>query len=70
MAEEAHAAVADVLRNTDQKLIGVGIGPNTEFVKMFFPTSLNVGVEELVEVLGNLLEDMIMNPDKYRYGKN
>ncbi len=67
---ELHDAVKHVLDTTDQKLIGLGLGLGTEHVKQFYPTSLpNITVEELTETLGDLLKDMILNPQKYSYRK-
>ncbi len=67
---DLHDAVGHVLKNTNQKLIGLGLGGGTEHVSKFYPTSLpNIKVEELVERIGELLKDMIVNPEKYAYNK-
>jgi chemotaxis protein histidine kinase CheA len=48
------------------KLIGLGLGPETEHVKDYYPVSLpNIKVEDLPKTLAQLLEDMIRNPQKY-----
>lgn len=61
-------AVEYVSKNTDQKLIGLGLGQDTEHVKDFYPTSFpNITVKELSGLLSNLLKDMIINPRKYTY---
>lgn len=67
-ASETHRAVADILKKTGQKLIGIGLGPKTEFVRNFFPASIvEEDVSKLSETLAVLLEDMILNPEKYAY---
>ena len=64
------AAVAGILKNTDQKLLGVGLGMGTEHVKRFYPVSLpNVDIKKFSEVFGGLLEDLLTNPEKYKYSK-
>jgi len=61
-------AVEHILTTTDQKLVGLGLGYGTDHVGHFYPTSLpNIRVEKLAETLGDLLEDMILHPDKYTY---
>jgi len=65
---ETHRAVADISKKTGQKLIGIGLGPETEFVRNFFPASIvEEDVSNLPETLAVLLEDMILNPEKYAY---
>ncbi|MDO8676577.1 MAG: hypothetical protein Q7K16_02915 [Candidatus Azambacteria bacterium] len=63
-------AVETILKNTNQKLIGLGLGSETEHVNDFYPTSFpNISVEQLSGLLSNLLKDMIINPQKYSYEK-
>jgi len=70
-AHDLKRAVDHILTTTDQKLVGLGLGEDTEHVKSFYPTALpNITVEELVETVGGLLEDMILNPQKYAYNKD
>ncbi|MDP2812731.1 MAG: hypothetical protein Q8O32_03490, partial [bacterium] len=65
-AQDLHTAIKFILTNTDQKLVGIGLGPDTEHVKEFYPTSLpNVNIKKLPETFGDLLEDMILNPQRY-----
>lgn len=69
-AKELHDAVKHILGATDQKLIGLGLGVGTAFVKKFFPASVaDIFAEELPRVLGDLLPDMIRNPQNYSYQK-
>lgn len=68
--EHLRKAVTHIMQNTDQKLIGLGLGSDTEHVKDFYPTSFpNISVKELSELLSNLLKDMIINPQNYAHGK-
>jgi len=60
--------VVDIIRKkTKQKLIGLGVGPETEHVANYYPTSLpNLELKDLPELLGELLEDIIKSPAKYK----
>jgi hypothetical protein len=59
-------AVEHILSTTDQMLIGVGLGRGTEHVQDYYPAALpNIDVRELPAVLGELLEDILRNPQKY-----
>ncbi|MDO8571150.1 MAG: hypothetical protein Q7R79_00535, partial [bacterium] len=59
-------AVEKILSTTNQKLIAVGLGEDTEHVTNFYPASIpNVDVTTLPKVLGDLLEDVLTNPQKY-----
>lgn len=59
--------VSEIRQNTKQKLIGVGLGPETEHVKDYYPTSLpNLDLKQMPQLIGQLLEDMIKFPSKYR----
>ncbi|MBI5229948.1 MAG: hypothetical protein HY981_01460 [Candidatus Magasanikbacteria bacterium] len=58
--------VEKVRTQTRQKLIGVGLGPDTEHVATYYPTSLpNADILTLPQLLGDLLEDMIDHPGRY-----
>jgi len=64
---ELTTVVKDIRKTTKQKLIGIGLGPKTEHVKKYYPTSLpNLALSDLPETLGALLEDMIKNLAKYK----
>ncbi len=57
-----------ILQLGDQKIIGLGLGTGTEHVEKFYPVSLpNIDVEKMVEVLGELIEDLIVSPEKYSF---
>lgn len=61
-------AVETILKNTDHKLIALGLGEDTEYVKDFYPTAFpNITAEHLAEIMGDLLKDMILNPEKYSF---
>lgn len=63
---DLHRAIDKILSMTDQKLIGIGLGENTEHVKKFYPVSLpSIDTSKLAETLGGLLKDLIENPRKY-----
>ncbi|MFH8087063.1 MAG: VWA domain-containing protein [Candidatus Aenigmatarchaeota archaeon] len=59
------------------KLVGVGLGPDTEFVKEFYKASFSIpqvkitakehhkGKKDFAEAFADLLEDMIKHPEKY-----
>ena len=64
---DLHTVVAAVRKKTKQKLVGLGIGPGTEHVKNFYPTSLpSLPLKDMPRLLGDLLEDMIKFPGKYQ----
>lgn len=51
-----------IMEKTDQKLVGLGIGDDTEHVEEFYPNSLaNVSVEEMAEKLADTIKEMIVN---------
>jgi len=50
------------MQETDQKLIGLGIGEDTEHVEKFYPNSLaNIDVKEMSEKLAGVIKEMIVN---------
>lgn len=51
-----------IMQETDQKLIGLGIGNDTEHVKKFYPNSLaDIDVNEMAEKLADTIREMIVN---------
>lgn len=59
-------AVNDILDKSDQKLIGLGLGRDTQHVTKYYPYALpDINVRQLPEVLGDLLEDMVTHPENY-----
>jgi cobalamin biosynthesis protein CobT len=60
------AIVRQVIEHTDQKLVGLGIGPGTGPVVEYFPNAIaNVGVDEMAEKLGDLIREAIANYDSF-----
>jgi hypothetical protein len=59
------------------KLVGIGLGPHTEFVKYFYKAAFSLnkmkvseeerrqGQKDFAEAFADLLEDMIKHPEKY-----
>jgi len=65
-AQDLNDTVEHVVLETAQKLLGLGLGPGTDHVKNYYPTSKpNLTIAELAETLSDVLEDMILHPDKY-----
>lgn len=65
-AEELEEVIKKVEEETNQKLIGLGLGRGTGFVEKFYPAAKgNIKVEDLPRLLSQLLEDMIKNPERY-----
>lgn len=63
---ELGAVVSQILQETDQKLIGLGIGPGTGHVDHYYPNSLaDVNLEEMAEKLADLIREAIANYDKF-----
>ena len=55
-----------VLKETDQKLIGLGIGSGTEHVEHYYPNSVaNIGVSEMSEKLADVIREAIANYDTF-----
>lgn len=58
--------VSEIGQDTDQKLVGLGIGPDTEHVEEYYPNSLaNVNTEQMGEELAGLVRDVIENYQTY-----
>jgi len=63
---DLHKIVNKVLNETNQKLIGIGIGRDTKHVEEYYPNSIaDVGVKELSEKLADLIREVIANYDKF-----
>ncbi|MBI5077537.1 VWA domain-containing protein [Candidatus Falkowbacteria bacterium] len=61
--------VRKILRDEEApiKVVGVGLGENTGFVRDLFPSAVgDICVKDLPETLGNLLEEMITNPELFK----
>jgi hypothetical protein len=64
---ELGTVVSEIERETDQLLIGLGLGENTEHVTKYYPNSLaNVSVEEMTEKLADLIKEVIEHPESFK----
>lgn len=58
--------IDEILKNTDQKLIGLGIGEGTKHVENFYPNSLaNIEVKKMGKNLAQVIKEVIENFDKF-----
>ncbi len=58
--------IRQVSEQTDQKLIGLGIGRGTEHVAKYYPNSMaNVKLQEMAGKLADLIEEVIANYGKF-----
>ena len=58
--------VDEILKNTEQKLIGLGIGEGTQHVEKFYPNSLaNIEVKEMGKKLAQIIKEVIEHFDKF-----
>ncbi|MEK7202619.1 MAG: hypothetical protein AAB669_03795 [Patescibacteria group bacterium] len=63
---ELGVAVRRIQEETNQKLIGLGIGPNTEHVAHYYPNSLaNVNAKEMADQLAELIREVIEGYDQF-----
>ena len=58
--------VTRIMQDTDQKLIGLGIGHGTEHVGRYYPNSVaNIGVREMAEKLADVIREAIANYETF-----
>ena len=69
--------LAEIIQDKKVKLVGIGLGPDTEFVKDFYKAAFSLeklkvseeerrqGQKDFAETFADLLEDMIRHPEKY-----
>lgn len=58
--------IHNVTTETDQKLIGLGLGYGTGHVSDYYPNSIaNISATEMAEKIGDLLRDIIINYQEY-----
>ena len=74
---DLNKVVKDIIEEKKIKIIGIGLGPDTEHVKEYYPQGFanmkmkvtdeerRQGQKDFVEVFADLLEDMIRHPEKY-----
>ena len=64
---EVDEAIRRIREQTDQVVIGLGIGHGTEFVSRVYPNNLaNIDVHELPKKLAQLLEEIVKNHGQFR----
>ncbi len=63
---ELGKVIKQVMKDTDQKLIGLGIGSGTEHVARYYPNSMaNVDIHEMASKLADLIEEVIANYNNF-----
>lgn len=63
---DLHKIIEKIAKETDQKLIGLGIGRGTKYVEEYYPKSFaDVPVEEMAGKLADLIREAIENYDKF-----
>jgi len=63
---ELGAVVKKIMEDSDQRLIGLGIGPGTNHVEQFYPNSVaNIGVREMSDKLADVIREAIANYDTF-----
>jgi hypothetical protein len=75
--ESLKKELAKIIKEKKVKLVGIGLGPNTEFVRDFYKAAFALekmkitdeerrqGQKDFAETFAELLEDMIRHPEKY-----
>ena len=59
---DLNRVVSQIMQESDQKLIGLGIGSGTGHVEKYYPNSLaNINVKEMAEKLADTIREMIVN---------
>ncbi len=74
---ELKGVIDKIIKDRQVKLLGIGLGPDTEHVKDYYPYGLpnlpmrvteqerSQGKKDFAEAFAGLLEDMIKHPEKY-----
>lgn len=63
---ELGQVVSTIMKETDQKLIGLGIGQGTEHVEGYYPNSIaNIGAAEMADRLADVVREVIANYDTF-----
>ncbi|HOX96949.1 MAG TPA: VWA domain-containing protein [bacterium] len=58
--------IEKIIKETDIKLLGLGVGYGTQHVEHYYPNSLaNISVEELSEKLADIIQELIVNYDNF-----
>jgi hypothetical protein len=54
------------MQDTNQKLIGLGIGQGTQHVERYYPNSVaDIGVREMAEKLADVIREAITNYETF-----
>lgn len=63
---ELGKVIKRVMGETDQKLIGLGVGSGTEHVEDYYPNSIaNIGVREMADKLADVIREAVANYDTF-----
>ncbi len=63
---ELSKIISDINKNTNQKLIGLGIGRNTKHVERYYPNSIaDIEVSQMPQKLTDLIREVIANYDTF-----
>lgn len=58
--------IKKIKETTNQKLIGLGIGPDTRHVETYYPNSVaEIGVEEMSKKIADLIREVIAHYDRF-----
>lgn len=58
--------IKKIIEETDIRLVGLGVGRETEHVGEYYPNSIaNVKVKEMAEKLADLIKEVVVNYDKF-----
>jgi cobalamin biosynthesis protein CobT len=61
-AYDLQEIINNIIKNTDQKLIGLGVGPDTEHVETYYPNSVaDIDASEMPQRLTEVIEEVIAN---------
>jgi hypothetical protein len=75
--ESLKQELAKIIKERKVRLVGIGLGPDTEFVKDFYEAAFSLekikvteeerrqGQKDFAETFADLLEDMIKHPERY-----
>ncbi len=63
---DLHKVIKHITEETDQKVIGLGIGNGTGHVAQYYPNSIaNITTSQMAEKISDLLRDLIINSNQY-----
>ena len=58
--------VDKIIKESKQKVVGLGIGPNTEHVRKYYPNNLaNINTKDMAQKLADLIKEAIANYEKF-----